>query len=223
MQVATLPGHELPDFLVPFSGMHRAMRRDAARLGRVLGRGDAVDSGLPLLRWWTRFERVIVHHHEREDEVIWPELVRRSPEFADARTVLTEDHARLDQAMHQVAVALTLLARPVDDSALSRSADAACRFVQVLGEHLDREERAAFPLLGRCFTEAEYVELEDRIQQGSPLRDAVFELPWVLDGAPADVRAAVDEKVPAPMQLVNRLWWTPVYRRATRPVVRDTP
>ena len=91
----------LAGFLTGFMAIHDAMRRDARRLVACSERQDravAATTGEQLLDWWRRVETAIVHHHQAEDEVVWPDLVARRPAFGERRPELEVDHHALDDA-----------------------------------------------------------------------------------------------------------------------------
>jgi hemerythrin-like domain-containing protein len=206
----------LPDFLLAFSAMHSGMRRDAARLVRL---NDDRSDSLPtktskqLSTWWQRFERTIVHHHEREDSVIWPELVNRRPGFAGARATLEMDHHGLDESMLAVRNVIAAAAMGTDDPAVRRIATR--EFATLLTDHLAREEAAAFPLIADAFTDDEFRVIEKQMSKQVTLGNIAFELPWVIDEADERVCALGKELLPAPVHLLNRLIFTPRYRRLT--------
>jgi hemerythrin-like domain-containing protein len=211
----------LPDFLLAFSAMHSGMRRDAARLVRL---NDDGSDPLPtttaklLSTWWQRFERTIVHHHEREDSVIWPELVTRQPEFAEARASLEVDHHALDESLLAVRNVIAAAASGTDDPSVRRLATR--EFATLLTDHLAREEAAAFPLIAEAFTDDEFRVIEKQMSKQVTLGHIAFELPWVMDEADERVCALGKELLPAPVHMLNRLIFTPRYRRLTA-VLRD--
>jgi iron-sulfur cluster repair protein YtfE (RIC family) len=201
----------IAEFLQTFAAMHAAMRRDAARLTTALA-GPGPEPSPALRAWWDRFAAVIVRHHEREDTIVWPELLRRDPGFAAESVVLEADHAELDEAMAAVGAALAGDGR-------AGAARAAGTFATVLTDHLAREEAAAFPRLTACFTAEEWAEIEHRLSEGTPLPHLAFELPWVLDGMDAELRAVARTMLPAPVRALNALVFAPRYRRIVRPLV----
>ena len=178
----------------------------------------AARHGRALARWWTHFEQTIIHHHEREDDVIWPELERRRPEFGESRGVLEVDHHALDEAMSAVRV-VTGAAADGDDPTARHGA--ITRFATLLVDHLRREEAAAFPLIADSFTNEEFREIEEQMSKQLSLGQSVFEIPWVLESAEPSVRALADELLPAPVRLLNRLWFTPRYRRLVATLFED--
>ncbi len=203
---------ELPAFLDGFRAIHRAMRRDTARLVRVAPRIGDRRQARRLARWYDHFLVSIEHHHQREDLVVWPLLVDREPGFAADTATLQHDHEVLDVALHAVAGALRdLVDGVVADPALLVAAAVGLR--DHLDEHLDREEAAAFWRIARSFTAEEYRHLEEELREGLPVSALAFEAPWVLDGLPAEQVAAMIGEVPVALRVLYYLAFRPRYRR----------
>ena len=155
----TLPSTaERPAFLDGFAFVHAAMRRDADRLPLALAAAD--DQALQAIgRWFARFEREIEHHHQREDKIVWDEVVARAPGFAAERSRLEQDHEQLDAAMSELRAALARTGA----GAAAAAVPAAERFRALLHDHLDREEAAAFPTIADAFSEEGWAEIEQRL------------------------------------------------------------
>src|SRR3954468_632110 len=91
---------DLPPALYGYAAMHQAMHRDAERLVRTLAAGPADPAALE--RWWLRFRDVILRHHVREDDLIWPALAAADPTFEADVAAMHEDHAGLEEAWARV-------------------------------------------------------------------------------------------------------------------------
>jgi hypothetical protein len=80
---------------------HRAMCADARRLADLAARlvtgEERLDRprGAALARWIDRLADEIHHHHEAEDDVLWPVLERWARDRVDL-AALTDDHAALE-------------------------------------------------------------------------------------------------------------------------------
>jgi hemerythrin-like domain-containing protein len=212
----TDPRIDLPEFLEGFAMVHDAMRRDARRLPDAVDRAATPTAARSLARWFARFCAELVHHHEREDEIVWPELLQRSPDFAADQEALTSDHEALDAALVRMTAALDRLGH--DLGSRTDAGAAAGDLRDLLLAHLDREEAAAFPRLAVAYPADEYASLEQRLIKGTPLRLMAFELPWVMDGVEPAVTGETADVLPLPIRLLDRLVFTPAYRRLARPV-----
>src|SRR4051794_34866813 len=204
---ATMPR---PPFLDGFARMHAAMRRDSERLPRAIAAASGPGAGAALLRWFKSFRSTLEHHHEREDTVIWPELVRRDPSFAAPLAELLSDHEMLDAALATTEAALAGSGDP---------AHAAVELGDVLTEHLAREEGAAFPRLAACFPAEEWADVERSFMKGMSVGQLTFEIPWILDGLADDEIAELKAAAPLPLRAAYRLIFAPRYARVAAPVL----
>ncbi|MFI9332106.1 hemerythrin domain-containing protein [Kitasatospora sp. NPDC052868] len=202
----------LPEHIRGFALMHVAMRRDGARLLAAAPRATAVTAAA-LAVWFGRLRAVIDWHHHSEDDLLWPELLRRSPGFAGADRALVEDHGALDEAMERVAGALA--ARGAGPAPL---VEAAARFEALIREHLRQEESLVFPVIAAMPTGA-YLALERRIIASAPAAVRTYLQPWMFDGADRAATAAVAATIPAPVRLLGNTVLARRYRRTLAPVL----
>jgi hypothetical protein len=202
--VLTSESPELPPALYGYAGMHRAMRRDAARLVALLA-----DEANParVAEWWGHYSAVIVRHHEREDELVWPAISSVDPSFGADIEPMHEDHALLDEVMARVGGALG--ARRT--GAVGQAQHVAAEFRDVLDGHLDREERVAFHRLAAH--PQMWARVERRIERAMRPREAAFEIPWLHDGFDEVRSAYLRRRVPLVVRPVLDHVWTPRYRR----------
>ena len=103
----------LPDFLTLFASMHDAMRRDMARLERAVAGVDGPPDARALHAWWQCFAGVIVQHHRREDDLVWPALA--FPRLAHGFTA--EEYAELENRMSRGTTVRSTIAAPVREVA----------------------------------------------------------------------------------------------------------
>ncbi|MFJ2897450.1 hemerythrin domain-containing protein [Streptomyces sp. NPDC087218] len=188
----TLPGH-----FHGFALMHVAMRRDARRLTAAAPRLAAAGPDPAVAEWWRRLRDVIDWHHHSEDELLWPELLRRLPGAEDVARALDGDHAELDAAMDGVGAAL----RPGADPAAV--APAATRFDEVLHQHLAAEEKVVFPLFARLDAR-DYLALEQRLVRTAPRGVLTYLPPWMFDGAEPRSVSLVAATMPPPVRFLGR-------------------
>jgi hypothetical protein len=198
---------ELPPELYGYAAMHDGMHRDAARLVHTLQ--SEVHDPAALRRWWSLYRDVIVRHHVREDDLLWPALAAADPTFAAEAASMHDDHHELDAAMDRLDAALSA---PALGAAALRDARAAAEsFQTVLADHLTREELAAFHRLVQ--RPQLWAALERQIDRDARPRDAEFELPWVFDGLDGVRTAHLSKRVPRPFRPIARWLWQPRYRR----------
>lgn len=196
--------------------LHRAFRRDGARLARTAERygTESEETHDALLVGWHGFSSSLHHHHTIEDAHIWPVMRAKLADRPDDLAVLDAmeaEHALIDPA-------LEALERAFDDREADRD-EVAGRIddlVSLLRTHLDHEERDAFPLISELVTAQEWQALTKASMKELRLSDIAQIGPYLLEGAsPAEVRVVLDE-LPAPVRLVHRFWWNPRYQRVRR-------
>lgn len=179
--------------LLPFLRAHECFRRDFARLRALLCSGQEIDEAREraLAEHWHGLAAVLEHHHENEDRAIFPKVAAAFPAAAAALRELEKEHVRLDELLGRAAVAMTRVRGTEDRVA---AAGLAAELDDVVGAHLDAEEREIVPLLARCHTRDEWAEMELRTTR--ELEEAghfPFLLPWIAEGMDAGlVELALD-------------------------------
>ncbi|MFI5756895.1 hemerythrin domain-containing protein [Streptomyces sp. NPDC051569] len=207
--LGSLPGH-----FHGFALMHIAMRRDARRLlaaAPVLTRAGLGPAGA----WWQQLRDIIDWHHRSEDDVLWPGLLSRAPQFAPQARLLGEDHVVLDRAMEAVTAAL----RPGGDPAAV--GPAATRFDAVLREHLKDEEKVSFPVFAQLSPD-QYLEVERRVVASAPIKVMTSLQPWMFDGADKRSVANVAATIPPPVRLIGNTVLRRRYERTLTGVTRPS-
>ncbi|MEV8515263.1 hemerythrin domain-containing protein [Dactylosporangium sp. NPDC051484] len=168
---------------------HRSMRGDARRFADVtLAMAQGRTPGTPgrvqaIRRYLTDLCDGIHHHHQAEDDVLWPVLRETAGAEVDLAE-LTDDHRQLDPLLDRVrAEAAALAATPGDREAAGRLSDSLAMLRDLLDEHIDDEERTLFPVIRRYVTHEQWQRVENAVRKGSK---AGFELPRIERYATAD-------------------------------------
>jgi hemerythrin-like domain-containing protein len=156
---AVQQGVSMPLDMTAMYAVHDVLRRDLEFLSRVTVRaGDDPRRVLRTASGWQLFRRTLRVHQRAEDDLLWP-AVRRQSAGRTGDLVLVEvleaEHAAIDQLVTTVDELLTDA-----EADLFRLGDLADSLVTGLGGHLEHEERAAIPLLGRALTAAEWAAFE---------------------------------------------------------------
>lgn len=208
-----------PPMLMRYAMVHDAMVRDAERLQRALAGPVALARARGLVAWFDRFTAEIVHHHEREDDLVFPAVAARAPHLAGPAAELAAEHAVLDAAMRDLTTALQQLTVRVAGCEREQAAAAAARFASVLVDHLRREEAVVLDAIAAVYTLQEYEDLERRLLKETPRRLLAFEAPWVLDGLPDAQRREVLSIAPLPLRVLYRTMFEPAYVKLTAALV----
>lgn len=149
------------------------------------------------------------HHHETEDQLVWPRLLERV-------TVEAELIARMEQQHSQVAAlepevrAAAQAWRDDPSRATAESLSAALRqLLTVLKVHLEEEERRIVPLLAQHLSAQEWEDFGKAAGQKFPRSAAPMMIGQLFDFATPEEASAFFATLPAPV----RLLWPLVLRR----------
>ncbi|WP_370363984.1 hemerythrin domain-containing protein [Catenulispora sp. GP43] len=188
---------------------HDAFRRDLARLRRAAAEGRT--DSLGVRAGWANFKRQLHVHHTSEDEALWPRVEAAGAGRADTAEILAAmaaEHAHLDPLLEAVDAALEQrTARPAE------LADVVAELESALGGHMKHEEEAALPLIQEVLTPKDWAAFGQAIARKQKLSGAAAYVPWVIDGADDAQRAAFFGAMPAPVKVLNRLFWSSRYHK----------
>lgn len=149
-------------------------------------------------------EEVLRLHHHEEDTWLFPTLMARIPECEPGIMGLLADHRALDHIINEVG----------DTScSLEERAPAMCDLHALLGEHLEREERDAIPLMHSCITEDEWDVSVHRPLNSIPRHRLPLAFGWLSSAnSEADMRKGMNS-MPLLVRAMFKMAWAPSYRR----------
>ncbi|MFD4630162.1 hemerythrin domain-containing protein [Streptomyces sp. NPDC058284] len=185
---------------------HDAFRRDLEKFAAAVAAGRAE---APRVRaGWENFKRQLHVHHSVEDAVLWPRVARQITERPDDQKLLAEmeaEHASLDAVLSAV------------DTGLSqRSPDLAERVERLarsLGSHMHHEEDAALPLIQDVCTTKDWDAFRGAMAKKQGPKGAAIYIPWVMDGTGEAERKRFLDCMPAPVKVLNKLFWESGYQK----------
>lgn len=159
---------------------HHALRRDLAALNADFDAGR-----------WHHFAYQLHFHHSSEDRLLWP-VVREKitdPDDEKLLDVMEAEHSRIDPLVEEVKSAVA--------AGESAAAPLAELTLAVL-DHLEHEEREGLPLVDSLLTPEEWAAYVDRVreQDGDMKQNPRTFLPWLIEGAPDELRARVVAAIP---------------------------
>ena len=192
------------DFTMMYAA-HDAFSRHLEWIAAALESNGAVSRAVG--QRWSLFDHQLHIHHTAEDESLWPMLraAIASPNELAVLDAMEAEHAELDPQLERIDAQLE--AGSASDAAASIRELAAG-----LGRHMRHEENAALPLIDAYLGRAGWAEFGKRIRATQGISGAAVYLPWLLEGAPADVAKATLGILPPPARLVYRAVWRRRYR-----------
>ncbi len=193
--------------------VHRTFRNvyeESARLvraaptpspGRVTFLADHIDFALAALH----------HHHEGEDELLYPRLIERVPEQAPMTEHVEHEHLLIKTALDAASAACAAWrGRPSAGTgeALAAALDHLNTAVQ---PHLDDEEQKVVPLAAVAFTQQEWDEMGERGAAWIPRNKRGIAFGMILEPLSEADRAFMMRSLPAPVRmlypiLIDRPW-----------------
>jgi hypothetical protein len=159
---------------------HHALRRDLVALNADFEPGK-----------WKNFAFQLHFHHSGEDRLLWP-IVRAKvtdPDDEKLLAAMEAEHERIDPLLAEVKDAVAA-GHGVEGPLAELSA--------ALLEHLEHEENAVLPLIDRLLTPAEWAAYVDSVreQDGDMRQNPATFLPWLIEGAPAELKGRVVAAIP---------------------------
>jgi hemerythrin-like domain-containing protein len=201
--------------------IHNAVRRDLARLDAAL---DAAPDGdteraRQLHRAYAQLHAQLSHHHEQEDRLVFPVLLRLGIDEALVGEMDGEHHAMADAlAQTSTAMAAYGASGAATDAATARAGLATT--TQVVERHLTHEERELEPLMWPHFESTEWKKTEKELRKG-PVREAGVFFAWLTDGMDPVSRDYLRSTVPPPVVKVLSKVFGRSYHRDIAPVWRN--
>jgi Arc/MetJ family transcription regulator len=168
---------------------HYALRRDLAALEADF------DTGV-----WRNFRFQLHFHHSAEDILLWPVVQAKIADPADTELLgaMEAEHAGIEPLL--VAI----------DDEVAAGAGRPARLTELsaaVGAHLTHEEQAALPMMDRLLTQQEwdgYVEGTRKLD-GDLAQNPAILLPWMIKGAPDELRRRVLANLPPPVLAIAGL------------------
>ncbi|MBA8923038.1 hypothetical protein BC739_000235 [Kutzneria viridogrisea] len=194
-----------------FLRAHDCFRRDLARLRQLLTRKREAPAARAqaLVNCWSTTVRILEHHHEVEDHVMWPLVTARCAEAAEVLGELEAEHHRLDKLTAEVGTRLAEL--PGHQDAARK---AVTDLDNLLGCHLAVEEQRVLPIILAEFSTADWAQVERSNGEDLMARGLLPEvLPWITDGAAPESAARFVALIAPGQAEVYQHEWLPAYTR----------
>jgi len=157
---------------------------------------------------------MLTHHHEGEDELLWPTLLARVPdELAPLVHLMESQHEGVHGMLEEVGTRLPRWRKDPTRPAGARLADRVEHLVVLLDEHMQAEEQHVLPIATRTVTQAEWDALGERGVKGIPLSKGPLIFGIFMEVGDPEVVADELAKAPAPVRLLLRLTARRAWRR----------
>jgi hypothetical protein len=169
--------------------------------GRVTFMADHIDFGIAALH----------HHHESEDELLYPKLIERVPEQAPMTEEVDHEHQLIKVALDAVSAACaTWRERPSAETGQALAA-ALDQLKPVVQRHLNDEEQKIVPLAAVTLTQREWDAMGKHSVALMPRNKRGIAFGMILEPLDEADRAYMKSTLPAPVRmlypfLIERPW-----------------
>ena len=193
--------------------VHRTFRKayeESARLvraapapspGRVTFLADHIDFGIAALH----------HHHEGEDELLYPKLIQRVPEQAPMTEQVEHEHLAIKTALEAASAACAAWRQRPSAETGEALAAALDHLNAVVQPHLDDEENKVVPLAAVTLTQQEWDAMGKHGVAWIPRNKRGIAFGMILEPLDDADRAYMMRSLPAPVRmlypfLIERPW-----------------
>ena len=183
--------------------VHRTFRNAYAESARLVRAGptpsaervtflaDHIDFGISMLH----------HHHEAEDELLYPILIERVPEQAGTTEEVANEHLLVQTAIEATRAPARLGVnspppRPGNAGGVARRAQ--CR----AQPHLDNEEQKVVPLAAVTLTRQKWDAMGEHARAGIPRDKMAVAFGMLLEPLDDSDRAFMKSNLPAPVRML---------------------
>jgi hemerythrin-like domain-containing protein len=162
---------------------------------RVTFLADHVDFGLNMLH----------HHHEGEDEILYPLLVQRVPDHAARTEQIDHEHQAVKGAIDAAQTASARWRTAPGEDTAERLAASLDEVNAALLPHLDNEEREIVPLAAVTVTQEEWDSLAKHGIASVPGNKKMIAFGMILEPLNPTDQAYMLSNVPPPVKVLYRL------------------
>jgi len=163
------------------------------------------------------------HHHEAEDELMWPLLLELAP--MDSALILTmeEQHERIAELYRRAEDDAAGFVRTADPGSGAELADTLTELIAALEEHLHDEEVHILPLVSEVMTVKQWEALGERGRAGIPKDRQLVFLGFLLAANTPERGREFLQKMPGPARIAWKLMGRKVFAREYRRIYGTDP
>jgi len=162
---------------------------------RVVFLGDHVDFCVTMLH----------HHHEGEDELLYPKIIERVPDQAPMTEEVEHEHETVKAGLDVVTARCTAWREAPSTQTADDLASALDDLSVELRRHLDDEEEKVVPLAAEVMTQEEWDAIGEHVVAQMSGKQKAIAFGLMLDPLGEDERAYMKRVLPAPVRLLSPL------------------
>jgi hemerythrin-like domain-containing protein len=172
----------------------------------------------PVIRpYWDFYTAILHHHHQTEDESVFPALVAVRPELRSTIDTLEDEHVELGPNIDAVEAAVAAFVPRPDGVTQAAVHEAVVGLRDWFFPHLDVEDEKVLPAIAESIPQKQWDRLDKAALKSIPrkyLPSAVAALDEVIQSLPEQERPAPP---PPPIRIMLSLSWRKQWMARVRP------
>jgi hemerythrin-like domain-containing protein len=205
--------------------VHNAYRQQFGALPglvRDVADGD-LDRAAVVVEFFTELTRSLRHHHEAEDDLMWPLLLEKAPMDSALILRMEEQHERIAELDRCAERSAATFAERADADHREQLAGNLDELIAALTEHLHDEEVYILPLVEKVMTVPEWEALGERGRAGMPKDRLLVFLGFLLRANTPEHGHDFLAKMPRPARIAWSLLGRRAFRKEYRRIYRSDP
>jgi hemerythrin-like domain-containing protein len=199
--------------------VHEMFRRSTTRL--VDASAKLEPSALePVIRpYWDFYTAILHHHHQTEDESLFPALVAVRPEMRSTIDMLEDEHVELAPNIEAVDAAVAAFVKRPDVATQDAVHEALVALRDWFFPHLDLEDEKVLPAIAESIPQKQWDQLDKVALKSIPrkyLPSVVAALDEVIQSLPEQDRPAPP---PPPIRIMLALSWRKKWTAKVTPLL----
>jgi len=186
--------------------IHRAVRRDLARFTDALQRftpGDRARA-TALADAFSRFDTMLIHHHEGEERNLWPVIGDPGAGHVDDVAGLTTEHESIGAALATSRDAFGRLGTSASAADAGAATAGLAQLREAVDTHFAHEESEMRELCEAADPTALGAAFKKMGRDASPAEGMWF-MQWVGEGLSGQDAAALNGIIPAPVRMISKV------------------
>lgn len=198
--------------------IHKAVRRDLdgfshALTGFPAGENDRAAAIAERFKW---FDTLLTHHHEGEEEILWP-VLRGNPDDTAEVGELTDEHERIVTTLATARKAMERFGSTASAGDAQAALAAIGDLKAAAEEHFAHEEGEIVDLCSHADPQALAAALK-KMGRSVPMRESLWFLQWVADGTTPKETAFLRTLIPTPVHWISKAVVGRDYTKQTVPL-----
>jgi len=205
--------------------VHNSFRQQFGALPglvRAVPDGDVARAAV-LVDFLAELTTSLHHHHEGEDELMWPLLLERAPLDSALILAMEEQHERIAELYRRAEENAATFGRAADLDSGAELADTLAELDAALTEHLHDEEVHILPLVEQVMTVAQWEALGERGRAGIPKGRQLVFLGFLLNANTPERGREFLRSMPAPARIAWKLMGRRMFAKEYRRIYGTDP